>query len=584
MFSIPLKYFGLIISTISLFAIVYDFGFNQSNEFELILQDFYNITLGIGIIAIVKRYFVDKFKVGIWVLSIDFISVLFFAAIIYAHIGIGVLNSSLGFLSKDGWQYFALLLVFVREASSMKLVLKRTLFNPAQLFILSFLFIIFIGAMLLKLPNATVGNLSLIDALFTSTSAVCVTGLIVVDTGTYFTLFGQSIILFLIQIGGLGIMTFASYFSFFFTGGSSYETQLMLKDISSTNTLGEVFNTLKRIILLTLMIEGLGAVLIFSSLSSGNFDSFFDQTFFSIFHSISAFCNAGFSNLENGLSESGFSFNYNLHLIIFGLFFIGGIGFPIVFNLYKYLKYLIKNRVIPMLLKQKRKNLITPWVINLNSRIVLFTSFTLIILGTLAILVFEYHNSLANHSLYGKIVTSLFTASTPRTAGFNTLDINSLQFSTIMLIFLLMWIGASPGSTGGGIKTSTFAIATLNFWSLARGKERLELFRREIAPISIRRAFAIISLSLVVIGVGVFSIAYFDNDKKLIDIAFECFSAYSTVGLSLGITDSLSNPSKFIIILIMLVGRVSMLSILIAIVNKEKRKNYRYSKEEILIN
>ena len=147
-----------------------------------------------------------------------------------------------------------------------------------------------------------------------------------------------------------------------------------------------------------------------------------------------------------------------------------------------------------------------------------------------------------------------------------------------------MWVGASPASTGGGIKTSTFAIATLNFWSLARGKSRIEIFRREIADITVRRSFAIISLSLVVIGTGVFMIAFFDSDKDLLGIAFECFSAYSTVGLSVGLTAQLSDPSKLVIIGMMFVGRVSMLTILIALVRKEQYKNYRYSKEEILIN
>jgi Trk-type K+ transport system membrane component len=163
-------------------------------------------------------------------------------------------------------------------------------------------------------------------------------------------------------------------------------------------------------------------------------------------------------------------------------------------------------------------------------------------------------------------------------------DTGGLHFSTLMLLFLLMWIGASPASTGGGIKTSTFAIATLNFWSLARGKERIEIFRREVSNMTIRRAFAIISLSLVAIGLGIFSIAYLDPEKDLLSIAFECFSAYSTVGLSVGITDKLSLGSKLVIIALMFVGRVGMLSLLIAILRKMKYKNYRYSKEEILIN
>ncbi len=178
----------------------------------------------------------------------------------------------------------------------------------------------------------------------------------------------------------------------------------------------------------------------------------------------------------------------------------------------------------------------------------------------------------------------MFGATTPRTAGFNTINTAELALPTLMMIFLLMWIGASPLSTGGGIKTSTFAIATLNLFSLARGKSRLELYRREVANISVQRAFATISLSLIVIGFGIMFIAIFDSEKELLSIAFECFSAYSTVGLSLGITSTLTPISKFILIVIMFVGRVSMLSIIIAVFEKVKHKNYRYPTEEITIN
>jgi Trk-type K+ transport system membrane component len=196
----------------------------------------------------------------------------------------------------------------------------------------------------------------------------------------------------------------------------------------------------------------------------------------------------------------------------------------------------------------------------------------------------EYNNTLAEHNGFGKMVTALFGATTPRTAGFNTIDTAAIAFPTLMMVFLLMWIGASPQSTGGGIKTSTFAIATLNILSLAKGKSRIEIFRREIADISVRRAFAIISLSLVVIGFAIIFISMFDPDKELKDIAFECFSAYSTVGLSLGITGDLSSASKFVIIVVMFVGRISMLSLVIAVFKKIKHKNYSYPKEEITIN
>jgi Trk-type K+ transport system membrane component len=196
----------------------------------------------------------------------------------------------------------------------------------------------------------------------------------------------------------------------------------------------------------------------------------------------------------------------------------------------------------------------------------------------------EYNNTLVQHSLYGKIINALFGATTPRTAGFNSVDMNALSFPTIMLIFLLMWIGASPASTGGGIKTSTFAIAILNILSLAKGKQRIEIFRREIADVSIKRAFATITLSLIIIGSGILLITIFDPEKGLLNIAFESFSAYGTVGLSLGITNNLSIPSKLIIVTIMFVGRVSMLSIIVAVFKKMKHKNYRYPSEEIIIN
>ena len=559
----------------------YDFGYNQKEDAALFLKYFYNLTLLVGIVSTAARYLKKTERPPFKALLFDILSLLLFVVLILKDLGF-LPNFEL--VSSKAWHYGALFLVFIREFSALKLNLKRTYLNPAQIFIFSFLAIIIFGAFLLKLPNATNENIPFIDALFTSTSAVCVTGLIVVDTGTYFTFFGQCIILVLIQLGGLGIMTFASYFSYFFRGGSSYESTLMIGDLTNSNKIGEVFSTLKKIILVTFSIEILGALLIFSSLSSEVLTSFSDRSFFAVFHAVSAFCNAGFSTLSESLFDADFRFNYSLQSVIMVLFIFGGLGFPIVFNLFNYIKYLIQKRLIPYTFRLRRDNIVKPWVVNLSSRITLITTFTLLIVGGAVFYFFEYNNSLAEHDGFGKVITAFFGAATPRTAGFNTVDVSSLRLSTLMLVLLLMWVGASPASTGGGIKTSTFAIATLNFWSLARGKNRIEVFRREIADISVRRAFAIISLSLVVIGTATFLISYLDSEKDLMNIAFECFSAYSTVGLSTGITAQLSTVSKFIIIAVMFIGRVSMLSILIALINKEKYKNYRYSKEEILIN
>ncbi len=574
----------ILLNIFAIIAIIYDFGFIQNRSTELFLDSLYILTLSTGIFFTIARDIHTEVRPPFKAVVFDILSIIFFILVILGRLPSLQHYYLIQPFSGQGWLYAAVVLAFVRELLDLNLDLSRTYLNPAQLFIASFLGIIVIGALLLMLPNATYEGISFIDAIFTSTSAVCVTGLIVVDTGSYFTLFGQVIIIALIQIGGLGIMTFASYFSYFFRGDTSYKNQLMLSDMTTSNKLGEVFGTLKSIIITTLSIEIIGAILIFSYLDRTTIDGYLNQVFFSVFHSISAFCNAGFSTMSESLFDVGFRFNYPLQLTIIFLFVIGGLGFPIVFNLLKYLRYLISERLIPSIRKSDRNPHVIPWVINLNTRIVIITTLTLLVLGSATVFFFEYNNSLAEHNSFGKIVTSLFTAATPRTAGFNTVDMTNLRFSTIMLIFLLMWVGASPGSTGGGIKTNTFAIATLNFWSLARGKERIELFRREIADISVHRSFAIISLSLVIIGAGVFLIASFDSEKDLLSIAFECFSAYSTVGLSLGITSALSIPSKLVIIAIMFIGRVSMLSIMIALIRKVKHKNYRYPTEEVLIN
>lgn len=582
LFSIKLFYrFAFLLSSIGIFILIFDFGYNQQNWLQNRLNIFYFVVLWIGIVTTVLRYYTQRKSFRVKVISFDFISIFITLYVIYIHFFSAEAHNHLNFLYNDNWVKLTILLTFIREFSEQNINYKRTLFNPAQLFVLSFLAIILLGTLLLMLPNATQNGISFLDALFTSTSAVCVTGLIVVDTSSYFTSLGQTFILILIQTGGIGILTFASYFSYFFKGVSSFENQLVLSDMTNSEKLGEVFNALKRILLITFSIEILGAIFIYFNLSNILIPSFLDRIFFAVFHSVSAFCNAGFSTLPNGLYESGFRFNYGLQLIIIILLLLGGLGFPFLANLMKYSKYYVTRKVLGLKKWQKQYK---PWILSLNSRITLITSFSLLVVGTVLFYISEYNNTLTEHHGFGKFVTALFGSATPRTAGFNTVDLNALNLSTIMVTFLLMWIGASPASTGGGIKTSTFAIATLNFISLAKGKSRIEIFRREISDISVRRAFATISLSLVVIGFGIIAISYFDPDKKLLDVAFECFSAYSTVGLSLGVTASLSPLSKFTLITIMFIGRVSMLSILIAIFKKVKHKNYRYPTEEIIIN
>ncbi len=572
-----------------LFAVlgmVYDFGFEHTLPMEKALNVFYVLTLALVIVSITGRHVFEWKRYASRIRTTDAFLLVFFSILVVRNTFLlGFSEEYLphfAFLDMSVWLYIALFIAFFREFSALNIDPGTQFFNPAQLFLLSFTVIIFLGAMLLMLPRATYNGISFTDAFFTSTSAVCVTGLIVVDTATHFTYFGQVIIMLLIQIGGIGIMTFTSYFSYFFKGGSSFETQLVLRDMTNSNKIAEVFSTLRKIILLTFIIEAFGGLLIYACISKNLIPDNGDRIFFSIFHTISAFCNAGFSTLTDGLYDIGIRYNYGMHMSIAMLFIAGGLGFPIVFNFINYFKHTIRNKIIRLV--GKKAPVYRPWVININSRIVIITTVILLLGGTFVFFVLEYNNTLAEHHGIGKLVTAFFGAATPRTAGFNTVNNSSLALSTIMIIFFLMWVGASPASTGGGIKTSTLAIGVLNFMSLARDKDRVEVFRREVTSNSLRRAFAIILLSLLVIGLATFLIAAFDKDKRLVDIAFESFSAFSTVGLSLGITGTLSTGSKIVLIITMFIGRVGTLTILVALMRKARFINYKYPTENILIN
>ncbi|MGV8914322.1 MAG: TrkH family potassium uptake protein [Kaistella sp.] len=583
MWNNKLKIFSFYTSLLAVIIMIIEAGFFKEFLYRSQIIYFYDFSFILTLINIIYYNFYKKISSlkKIWPLEI----------IVTLLIGVYYLaRFEYNFFDTRSFQFFNLRLIyvlivlcFIRDFSSLQINFKRTFINPAQLFILSFLSIIFIGSALLMMPNATVNGIAPLDALFTATSAVCVTGLVVLDTAKDFTLFGKIIIISLIQIGGLGIMTFASYFSYFFQGGASYENQISLGEMTSSDKLGEVFNTLKRVLIITVMIEAVGALVIYSTLDLDLLDGSINKgIFFSVFHSISAFCNAGFSTLSGNLYESAYQFNYGLHLAVAALFIFGGLGFPIVYNVYKYVKHQLRKYLVSFFTKEKSHH--TPWVISLNSRIILSTTFFLLLFGTVTIYLFEYDGILKKHSTGGAWIEAFFISANNRTAGFNTLDVAAISAPAAMICIFLMWIGASPASTGGGIKTSTFAIATLNIISLSKGKKRTEIFRREIGEHSVRRAFAIIALSLIVLGVGIFFLVIVEPGKDLMSLAFEAVSAYSTVGLSLNITPTLSTTGKIIIISLMFIGRVSMFSLLIAVMKREKYYNYRYPKEEILIN
>ncbi|MDD3859591.1 MAG: potassium transporter TrkG, partial [Bacteroidales bacterium] len=370
------RYIPLFIVTLSVLVLLYDLGFNQTPQILVYIDKAYLVTLIIGVFSAVFRYFFKNLRPRHKAIPFDVIYIAFLTFLFLIRADI-IQNNSFpaNYFAKNLWIYLAVLFVFIREFSELEVSFKSTKISPAIIFILSFFSIIFAGTLLLMLPNATYGTIRFIDALFTSTSAVCVTGLVVVDTGTFFTEFGQLLIVILIQVGGLGIMTFASYFSYFFKGGSTFKSQVALQDMTSTERIGEVFVIIKRILFLTFLIEIIGAVLIFFTIDKAVIPLMTDRIFFSIFHAISGFCNAGFSTLTNGLYEPVIRFNYPMHLIFAFLIISGGLGFPIIFNLFRYVRNHVGNFFKKLFLKKQPT--ILPWIININSRIVLITSLIL---------------------------------------------------------------------------------------------------------------------------------------------------------------------------------------------------------------
>lgn len=502
----------------------------------------------------------------------------YFLLITISRLTGGILST----FAKDEWLYLGIAIIFLSELSKNSLFFDNLYFNPTILFVISFLGLIILGAFLLMLPRTTLeAPLSFVDAFFMATSAVCITGLSTTDISTNFSLFGQSVIMALIQVGGLGIMTFTGFFGYFFSGGFSFKNQLMFGEILGENKLNSVISTLLTIIFITLLFELIGAVMIFASLEAKYFDSVGEMIFFSCFHAISGFCNAGFTIIKDGVTSDEYRFNYNFQLAVASMFILGGFGFGTIFNLYTWVQEKVKSMVRRLILKKSYRY--KPQVFSFNSRFIVVCNVTVIILATISFFVLEQNHSLmADKSSFGRWVTSIFMANSTRSAGFNSVDLNFINIPTLIMFVTLMWIGVSPGSTGGGVKVTTIAIALMNIVALAKGKESIEIYKRKIASESVNKAFAIILLSVLTITLSFILLNFSDPNQQMIPLLFESVSAYTTCGLSLGITSSLTATSKIILMFTMFVGRVGMLTLLVAFIKNTRNKSYIYPTEKVL--
>ena len=458
--------------------------------------------------------------------------------------------------------------------------------NPTKILSISFLVLILAGAGLLMLPKSSANSVSigLVDALFTSTSATCVTGLVVLDTGKDFSLMGQMIILSLIQLGGLGIVLFGAIIALLLGQALTLRESVAMKDLLSTNTISKIGNIIAFIFVGTVVIEILGALAMFGLFDkAGNVElSLHQKWFYSIFHSISAFCNAGFSLFGN--SFIGYKSNWQMYVVICPLIILGGLGFGVLYNLFivgsDKVHRFIENHFVD------RKHFLrqTPKTLMLQTKIVLVTTLILIMTGMIGILVFEHYSPIESGDKCG-LLGSLFQSITARTAGFNTVNINHLSAPSKTMLILLMFVGGSPGSTAGGIKTVTLAVILFTVIAALRKRSDVEVFKRSIRLVVIGRAMTVVVVFAAVLFLAAFalSITESSNHFGFDDIIFEAASALGTVGLSTGITAALTTAGKFIIIMIMLIGRLGPLTLLAVLTFNIKPAKYSYPDEAIMV-
>ena len=433
--------------------------------------------------------------------------------------------------------------------------------NPPRILALGFMTTILLGALLLNLPSASASGESIgfIDALFTSASAVCVTGLVVVNTAEHWTVFGQAVILMLIQIGGLGIMTMATIFALVSGKKISLRERLVIKEQLNQESLSGLVKLVKYVIAMTLFIEFMGAAVLSYvfvpefGLKQGLWNS--------IFHSVSAFCNAGFDITGNSFMD----YNGSTIAIVAICFLVvaGGLGFSVIIDLLRHRSW---ERF------------------SLHTRLVIIISFLLVVVGTLLILILEWNNpgTLKDMTLGDKVRAALFAAVVPRTAGFNSIDVGAMMQATAFFTIILMFIGGSPGSTAGGIKTATFGVVIMATIAIIKGERDIEIYKKRIPQETVFKSLAIVTVGMGLI-IGVSFILTLTESWGFLDTMFEATSAFATVGLSRGLTPNLSNTGKLIIIGTMYAGRVGPLTMAFAFGYNRKHKRYRYSEGHISV-
>ena len=584
-----LKWISLIVSIASIGVLMVYYGYPQTEESRdwllLVIEgSFVFYVLGY-IVRIIYDFAPMQFLRRTWfeglllfMLVIEGISWNFFDVLLVQQLFV-----ELGFQSFEAFsflfiQLYILVVVAVEITKSGSIITNFRL-HPANIFILSFAILIAIGTLLLCLPEMSTaeGSMNFIDALFTSTSATCVTGLVAVDTSTEFTFKGHFVIMMLMKLGGLNIVSFATIMVLLSKLGVGMKQHSIVEDFVTKESFFSARGMFLRVLGISLGFELLGAIMIyFLTLNEIPDYSGGERVFFSVFHSISAFNNAGFSTLGSGLYTEGIRSAFLLHVVFGFLIVAGAIGFTTMVDLFSPSKL--------------RDRLIHPWKKPMmSSRIALNMYLILIVFGGVLFFFLEANNTHSEHNFTESIISSVFQSVSARSAGFNTVDMHELAVPTLIIIIFLMFVGGSSYSTAGGIKTSTFTILLLSAYSTIRGKKKLEIYKRTIPNDDLQKAFSIFLFSLGGILVGTFLLSVTEShilaqsDRNIMDLAFEQVSAFSTCGLSTGITGDLSDAGKVIVILSMFIGRLGTLTIAFALSKGILSTNYRYPEEHILV-
>ncbi|MCK4410519.1 MAG: hypothetical protein KAW67_10550, partial [Candidatus Eisenbacteria sp.] len=524
-----------VVAGVAAFSLVAQYGFYLSERERRLLTMVDLVIVGVFMVDAVVRFALSRRKglylkarwpaLGIVVLIIV---QLFLVFVLQGRGGLPVFMSSPGVFSlAKGYiivlQVYLVLLI-LGEAVRANRSIASTRVAPARTIIASFVLIIIVGALLLATPRATVGGaMAPVDSLFTAASAVCVTGLIVVDTGSHFTRFGHAIILTLIQIGGLGLITFATFFAAILRGGLGVRESLVLRGMMTFESIGRIGRTLRYVIGITFLMEIAGAGLLYLATRS-DFGTTAQTVRASVFHSVSAFCNAGFS--LNATSFERYVSNVPVNLVMTTLIVVGGLGFPVLMSVvHKY----------PLIGRGAGAGRRWP----LHVRLVLVMTLALLVLGTVSFLVLEWNGTLADKPFGAKLVASYFGSVTARTAGFNTVRTASLALPTLFLLAALMFVGGSPGGTAGGVKTVSVGLVLASIRSMFIGTGRVEFFKRRVPDWLVREALVVVSMGILVV-VGGTLVLLVAEDLTLREVLFEVVPAFGTVGLSTGITPSLS--------------------------------------------